>query len=153
MKRILALTLLLLSLFITPCSYGAGTVTGYNTFVKVSSTVGYIEFFWTADSALATIPATVSCPLEGYVILIETDPGTTAPTALYDITLVNDYSIDVAGGALADRSATVSEAVYCKTNSSPGGRWVWGTLTLNISNNLVNSATGKVRVWIERPAQ
>ena len=55
--------------------------------------------------------------LQGYIKGIETSPGTLGapatnpPTALYDITLLDAYSYDVAGGSLADRSNTAAEEV------------------------------------------
>jgi hypothetical protein len=52
----------------------------------------------------------------GKLVKVETIPGangdltTTLPTAGYDITLLDSYSQDVAGGNLADRSGTLAEA-------------------------------------------
>jgi hypothetical protein len=39
-------------------------------------------------------------------------PATNPPTDQYDITLLDNYSFDVAGGNLANRSNTVAEKVY-----------------------------------------
>ena len=47
--------------------------------------------------------------VNGWILYVETDPGATAPTTLYDIDLDNDNGRDVMGGALDDRSATVTE--------------------------------------------
>ena len=59
----------------------------------------------------------VSPKLSGYIVDIETIPGlngdktTDCPTTLYDITLDDSYGYDLAGGALANRSASVAEKV------------------------------------------
>jgi len=53
----------------------------------------------------------------GRLVSIETIPGalgvpaTDPPTAAYDITLLDAYGYDVAGGLLADRSATAAEKI------------------------------------------
>lgn len=39
-------------------------------------------------------------------------PATNPPTDQYDVTLVDDYGFDVAGGNLANRSSTLAEKVY-----------------------------------------
>jgi hypothetical protein len=39
-------------------------------------------------------------------------PATNPPTDQYDVTLVDNYGFDVAGGNLANRSNTVAEKVY-----------------------------------------
>lgn len=82
--------------------------------------------------------------VNGWVILTTTKPGTTNPTALYDLTLTDSDSIDVMGGTLADRSATLAEQVTSVV------RYVRGKLTLNLSNNSVNTAQGTVTVYIYR---
>jgi len=45
-----------------------------------------------------------------YLYNVTTDPGSSAPTAAYDITLVIAGE-DIAGGLLADRSATATQTV------------------------------------------
>ena len=56
--------------------------------------------------------------ITGWIHEIETDPdGTAAPTASYDITLINSNGRDVAGGALVNRSASAAEMVKPIVNS------------------------------------
>ena len=56
--------------------------------------------------------------IRGNIIGIETAPGLNGdlanalPTANYDITLLDPYSLDVCDGVLANRSGTAAEAVY-----------------------------------------
>lgn len=118
-----------------------------------------LKFSWTADASDGTVPNTVTndaitAAIRGMnVTQITTNPGTTAPTAGYDIAINDEDGIDIAGGVLANRSATVSERVVPKAdeaNSIFGPVLVNGTLTLAISGNVVNSAVGVVKVFLER---
>jgi len=69
-----------------------------------------------------------------YLFLIVTNPSATAPTTLYDITLVDDEDLDIAGGVLANRSATVTEQEVPKLGSTVyGDRIVDGGLTVTIA--------------------
>jgi hypothetical protein len=82
--------------------------------------------------------------INGIIYLIETDPGTPAPTAAYDLTLLNDNGIDVMGGNLANRSATLTErASPLRYQAQP----VKGKLTLTLANNSEINAAFKVRIW------
>jgi hypothetical protein len=72
--------------------------------------------------------------ITGWIHEIETDPdGTTAPTAAYDITLINANGRDVAGGALANRSATATEIVKPLVNSIQQKVISHGPLTITIT--------------------
>lgn len=149
MKRICLFIAILALLFIPIFAISAGTVT--QTYTKVTSDVRCLTYSWTGDASDGSVPATASTiSIDGYIILVITNPGATAPTTLYDITLTDGNSIDVMGGQLADRSATVSEQVVPKISTVYGGRWVSGILTLNITNQSVHSATGIVTIFIER---
>jgi len=75
----------------------------------------------------------------GVVTRVVTVPdGTTAPTSLYDIALVDGHGLSVA--TLTDRSATVAEQVL------PTQQFMDGHLFLTITNNSVNS--GKFVIYI-----
>ena len=73
--------------------------------------------------------------MKGYLRSIETAPGLSGnltdnlPTANYDITLLDSYSYDVAGGNLNDRSGTAAESVV---PSSP--IFIDDEITLTIAN-------------------
>ena len=103
---------------------------------------------WTADSADGSVPATASPAFNGYVFLITTNPGGTAPTDNYDITLTDSDTVDVAGGELANRDTTTSEQVVPKVGAVYGSRYVETGVTLNLSGNSVNSATGTVKIYV-----
>ena len=72
----------------------------------------YITLTCTGDGTIADYtftPATQG--VRGwYLYNVTTNPGTNAPTNLYDITLVSNGE-DVAGGLLANRSSTATETV------------------------------------------
>lgn len=56
--------------------------------------------------------ATGEVELDGQLIKFVTNPGATAPSDNYDITLVDEDGIDVAEGLLANRDTSNSEEVY-----------------------------------------
>jgi len=47
--------------------------------------------------------------LKGFIVRVVTNPGATAPTAAYDLTLLDEDGVDVASGNLADRHESTSE--------------------------------------------
>ena len=100
------------------------------------------EVSWEADDTTAAI-ADVVIPdnslFQGlYLRRVITDPGTPAPTNLYDIVLNDEYGLDLAGGGLANRAAAASEAV--DLTDVPAA----SAITAVFTNNLVNSAQGKI---------
>lgn len=161
MKKILGIVLISLFLIYGNAFGTAGTVTdnGANGVwpAQNNSKCFQVVLTWT-DNSTATgtsVPATATTlPINGYVTRVVTDPGGTAPTALYDITLTTtNNGEDIMGGKLADRSATVTEAMrpYDSASGTYGDTYVAGTLILTVTNNLVNSATGTVTIYCERP--
>lgn len=125
----------------------AGTVT-VSEISFLESQIYTFTYSWTADAANGSVPATAGPEIEGLVFMAVTDPGSTAPTALYDITLTDSDGCDVFGGELSDRSATAIEQATPKVGNSYQERYVKGAMTLNITNNSVNSATGTVKVYV-----
>lgn len=72
---------------------------------------------WVSDDTTGAVIAGDTgnqIPLDGEIDRIVTVPdgGGTAPTTLYDVQIVGVGDIDVAQGALADRSDTVTEEVF-----------------------------------------
>ena len=154
MTALIAITLILTVAF---GAWAAGaTVTP--TYVPVPhSSVWVLTFTWLADDGNGTVPTTIwgdgvtEQPIYGYVVRATTNPGTTAPQDNYDITLTDADGIDVMGGALMNRDTVTSEHVGSLLQA---GNFDWcfvdGTLTLNLSGNNVNSATGVLKVYIQR---
>lgn len=119
-----------------------------------SKRVEKITVSFVGDSANGGVPNT-SIPMQGHIIKIVTNPGSTAPTSNYDIALgdPDDSTLDVLGGAIANRHTTTTEQVYPMIAGSPGTVssrpvFVSGTHTLAISNNSVNSATGDIHFYL-----
>ncbi len=134
---------------LAPAAMAAESVV--QTWASLSSNTSLLTFTWTS-AANGSLTATASArSIDGWVILVVTNPGATAPTDDYDITLTDADGVDVMGGQLADRDQTNSEHAVPQLQSGVfGERYVSGTLTLNLSNNSVNSATGVVKVYIRR---
>lgn len=65
----------------------------------------------------------------GRVLALVTDPGATAPTDNYDITVTDAEGYDVMQGAGANRDTTNTETAVPTTDSP-----AFGPLTINISN-------------------
>lgn len=105
---------------------------------------------WLADDNDGSVPDTVCNDINThgrYCILGVTDPGTTAPTASYDITIVDEHGCDIFGGELNDRSASASEQTTPLIGSSYEGRIITGALTFKLANNSVNSAIGTCSLY------
>jgi len=151
MKKILFL-LFIMCIMLLPvmCWAVAGSVTTTGP-TQLSSHVYKYVYSWVGDSTNGTVPATAGPAINGWVFMIVTDPGSTPPTTQYDITLTDSDAADIAGGTLANRSATASEQVVPLLVSTAhyGPRYVKGTLTLNITNQTDVSATGTVTVYVK----
>lgn len=108
-----------------------------------------VTFTWTDKSAADGTAFTTSFDkkeLYGWCIYsVETNPGTTAPTDNYDITMLSEGGIDVLGSQTLNRDEANTEIanIGLQTNGYPV---ITGALTLTIANNSVNSATGTIKV-------
>jgi hypothetical protein len=125
----------------------AGTIT--TTHYGLGAQVRRLAFACTADAADGSFPDTVIPKIEGRLLALVTNPGATAPTALYDITLADVDGADRLQGVGANRSATATEQapiVYTGTSVHPPVD-ADETLTLNIDNNTVNSATIDITIF------
>ena len=118
-----------------------------------------LTFAWTGDSVTGVVPSTttstaITADIAGwYVYAIETNPGSVAPTASYDIVVNDVESLDIAGGMLANRSATATEKITPRLDSTYsifGGVLLDSTLTMIITNQNVASATGTVKLLLSK---
>lgn len=99
-----------------------------------------------ADAADGSIPDTTLPVFEGRLGELFTNPGSTAPTANYDITVPDGEGFDKLQGVGANRHTSNSEVavvVYAGSTIHPLVSRA-DVLTLHIANNSVNSATGRV---------
>ena len=144
--------LILLAILCLPiAAFGAGS---WETSIPrhyEDESVKTLTLEWTADAAAATVPNYSFTTIDKAFVsgwnlfMVVTDPGATAPTDNYDITILDQYSVDVAGGELEDRDTTNTEQVVPSIGSAYGGRTIdGGTVTVTVSNNAVNSASGKI---------
>lgn len=74
-----------------------------------------------------------------YLYNVSTNPGASAPTADYDITLVVDGE-DVAGSALLNRSATATETVVIAP-ATKGYHMADQTMAITFANQTANPST------------
>ena len=109
-----------------------------------SQRVRKITVDWVSDAADGTCNITLK-KIAGKIRRIQTNPGSPAPTTLYDIVINDDQSYDVAAGLLANRHATNTETVDLATStpSFPDGIAVCGILTIAITN-AGNSKVGAI---------
>src|SRR5688572_30152416 len=118
----------------------AGTVT--LTAHKEFGSVRRLVYTATADAANGSFPDTVLPKIEGRLLELRTNPGATAPTDNYDITLEDGDALDRLQGAGANRDTANSEqaAIVFASSSVHPAVDVGETLTLKIAGNSVNSA-------------
>lgn len=132
MKKILLACLMVLLWSSVVMAAGSACVVTYDNSVPMSS----VTFTCTGDDANGTFPNTTTVPIRGWIILAETNPGSTGPTNAYDIVLNTASGVDVMGGSMGDRSSTATERAVPAVSG-----WIDGTLTQVVTNASVNSAT------------
>ncbi len=113
-----------------------------------------ITISWTGDNATGAVPDLNIPNLRGWLVKAVTNPGSTAPTDDYDITICSpdDTAMDAAGSSLLNRDTSNSEEVYamksgatvpiffmCEEGENHVVKW---------ANTSVNSATGQLILYI-----
>jgi len=138
MKKILLSIILLI--FITTSAWGAGSCVLTSTDSPKPDRKDFI-LTCTGDGTIAAFTLTpAEWGLKGwYLYSVTTNPGTSAPTAAYDITLVVNGE-DVAGGLLADRSATATETVII-CPATKGWHIAGDAMAVTFANNIANPST------------
>ena len=116
--------------------------------------VGVITLTATADSGDGSFPDTVlDAKISGKLLALETNPGATAPTALYDIALDDAEGHDVLEGLGDNRSATDTEKVAVLLSSLHPPVAKSDVLTFKITNSSVNSAIIVIKIYYEGSAE
>ena len=144
MKKIKALILTILFVLCTSLTYAASTGTAVWSVDRTTVPGIVIYKAVCTEAATASSPATYNASdyeINGIIIKVETDPGSTAPTANYDIVLNDELGADVMEGELANRSATATQFVRTAVS-------VAGPLTPVVSNQAVNSATFTIYIHV-----
>ncbi len=129
-------------------SWAAGTVTQTLTYTHNFYALTYS---WTSDAS-GNADKESTWPIGGYICKVITNPGATAPTDNYDITLTNSDGVDVVHGELANRDTSTSEEIVPVPGDNVtvyGCSAVSGTITLNVSN-AGDSKIGTVTVLFTR---
>lgn len=137
---------LLLAAFVSivpAAAFAAGTVVLTSTDHVDGQSVTIYTYTLTADAADGSFPATASRSIDGWIIRVETNPGATTPTALWDLALVNN-ELDVMKGVLANRSATATEAVEAPQP------YVRGAVAITPTGNSVNDAVIVLKITVLR---
>lgn len=109
-----------------------------------------IDGTWVADAADGSIPdATID--INGWVIKVQTNPGSTAPTDNYDIKFFDPYdaAFDAMRSQTIDRDTATTEEVYPLAPNAVTPLLFGGTYTVNITGNSVNSATGTYKIFVK----
>jgi hypothetical protein len=101
---------------------------------------------WVGDSADGTVPDTVLPVFDGRLFELTTNPGATAPTDNYDITIIDAEGIDRLQGLGANRDTANTESLPLVYSGSTIHPVISRTdvLTLKIAGNAVNSAAGRI---------
>lgn len=103
---------------------------------------------WTAhtDGSFTT----TNIDLAGFVLKVVTNPGSTAPTANYDISLTDPdgSDLDAMATLLNNRHTTATEQVYPLISGGSIPIFLCGTYGLAIANNSVNAATGTIIFYL-----
>lgn len=112
-----------------------------------------LNISWLASASDGTVtsvavPAHIAKTIKGTSLaLATTNPGATAPTDQYKITITDADGIDILGNAMNGLSSTTSEQFTPVLTGSGTKRLVDGTLTFNLADNAVNSALGVCRLY------
>lgn len=112
---------------------------------NIDETFVAITLAWTADTGGALDATALNASMKAlafgkYLIQAITVPGGRAPSSNYDITITDENGIDLMGGKMENRHTSNAEAAMPLYFSRP----VYGSLTLNLSGNSVDRATGAV---------
>lgn len=146
MKRLLAAMVLAA---MPSVALAAGSDIVWTTNDNVADNLRLVSGAWTSDDATGAVSEAYSGVANGFVCLVVTDPGATAPTDDYDITITDSDGVDIMGGTLANRDATATEQAVPQIGNAYGCRFVAGAFTVNITN-AGNSKVGTVKVYVVR---
>lgn len=98
-----------------------------------------VRIEWTSDDTTGDLSKAIG-NVNGFVIGLETKPGTPAPNLDYDVTLEDELAYDVLEGRGADRSNSATEKVVILSECAIGSNnyaahpAVCGTLTFKIAS-------------------
>ena len=125
------------------------------TWDEESAEILRAEISWLSDDTTGAVTYTFTevdkARIRGkYLFFMVTNPGATAPSANYNITLIDDDGIDMAGGALLLRHTSTSEqAIPVLSSNASGDRVANGGLAVTIAA-AGNAKIGVVKLWFRK---
>lgn len=152
------LPLILFASFLLAFSaFAAGTVTVTRSaadFAGNHTRYQIVTIDWVGDASDGSVP-TKTVSLYGWVQKAITDPGSTAPSANYDINMNDpqDSALDLLKDALLNRHTSTTEQVYPLIAGAPGTvsavkPFAAGNYAFTLTNNSVASATGRLILYL-----
>ena len=106
--------------------------------------IKYVQWSWTSDAS-GDVSGEDTKSVNGQALRYATNPGSTAPTDNYDITILDDDSIDIAEGVLTNRDTSTSEQVLTGGDAKDGAAF-HGKLSLVVAN-AGNAKEGVLRMY------
>lgn len=97
------------------------------------------KFTAASDGSVADWEFSLGSQRKWYLLRAVTDPGDTAPTDNYDITILDTWANDYANSQLLNRDTTSTEKVAF-------GKYepIYSPVKVSVDNNIVDGATGTV---------
>jgi len=158
MKALLRIVTFVLVMFVVTSTFAAGTIVAVKDDF-IASNVRRVEFLCTHSAAPAfsvSVDATtsgLSMQLIGWKVdFIEVKPGGVAPTTDTDLTIINDFGMDILAGLGANIVDDVTaRSTFASLDGTTSYEYpIMGTLTMATTNNAVASATFIIRFNLSR---
>lgn len=152
MKMLITVFGLLLSLLTAPHAFATAssvTQTIYTKQLENGRPVKVYHLFVTASSVDGSVADVTLPKIHGFLMKAITNPGAVAPTANYDIQLMDtdDATSDASNAVLMNRHTSNTETIWPVGALGAAPLWFQPSdYTLHITNNSVNSAT--VDIWL-----
>lgn len=124
----------------------AGTVSSWSDIQLGVGGVRLLQISYVTHSSAGTFTVTTDKFINAWILKVQTDPGDTAPIASYDIDLDDANGEDIMGGALDNRSDTVTESTRGLLNGNYQPVENFGKLTIQVTA-AGNSRTIEILIW------
>lgn len=150
MKKFIVAIIMLVVLVYVSTAFCAGTCTQRVDKYANNPNFAVLTVSCTGDSSTGAFPSTTitaenMAKITGfYITEVQTYPGTTNPTALYDIVINTSRGLDLMEGNLANRSASLPERAFPSTIVAG----IANALTIVITGNSVASAVVVIQVLL-----
>jgi len=140
----LVIAIMIAAAFAVPAQADSLTESGVTDYLGFS----IHDYTFVMDSGSASAEATTAA-INGIVIMVETDPGATAPLDNYDLTITDALGADIMGGALANRDTANTERAYPLSSTTIVEAPVSSILTFNCAagSNTTKNATVRILVY------